>query len=159
MGWRVGSVVRVLDWRSKGRRFESKMLCWLSVGVPNHPCVYTCMHTKDHVCTLKILWFISEFGGLWKHENNSMHLYPWRWNVAAQMVEELKTVTYATSPMEKQRKEKKKEKKNLNCLPLEWDIGQDIDKATATFLCCTLFMCTQDRYNRYDIHYYRRSVA
>ena len=25
---------------------------------------------KDHIRTLKILWSMSEFGGLWKHQNN-----------------------------------------------------------------------------------------
>ena len=53
LGRQVGSVVRALDLRSKGRVFESrqehknnfeffrvKSLCWLAVGVPNPPCVY-----------------------------------------------------------------------------------------------------------------------
>ena len=26
---------------------------------------------KDHICMLKILWSVSEFGGLWKHQNNT----------------------------------------------------------------------------------------
>ena len=39
----------------------------------------------------------------------SNHLYPRRQNVAAQVAEELKTVTYATPPMEERRKKKKKE--------------------------------------------------
>ena len=53
---------------------------------------------------------MSEFCGLWKHENNSMHLYPRRWNDAAQLVEELKTVTYTTLKcyIEERRKKKKK---------------------------------------------------
>ena len=34
----------------------------------------------------------------------SMHLYPRRWNVTAQVMEELKTVTYTTPPMEERRK-------------------------------------------------------
>ena len=38
-------------------------------------------------------------------------LYPRRRNVAAHVAEELKTVTYATPPMEERRKKKKKEKK------------------------------------------------
>ena len=37
-----------------------------------------------------------------------MHLYTRRRNVAAQVAEELKTVTYATPPLEECRKEKKK---------------------------------------------------
>ena len=37
----------------------------------------------------------------------SMHLYPRRWNVAAQVAEELKMVTYATPLMEERRKKKK----------------------------------------------------
>ena len=36
-----------------------------------------------------------------------MHLYPRGWNVAAQVAEELKMVTYATPPMEEHRKGKK----------------------------------------------------
>ena len=36
-----------------------------------------------------------------------MHLYPRRWNVAAQVAEELKMVTYATPPMEERRKKGK----------------------------------------------------
>ena len=39
---------------------------------------------------------MSEYGRLWKHENNQHAPYPRRWNVAAQVAEELKTVTYAT---------------------------------------------------------------
>ena len=55
-----------------------------------------------------------EFGGLWKHENNQHALVPRRRNVAAQVAEELKTVTHATHPMEERRRkqtEKKKERK------------------------------------------------
>ena len=65
-GWRVGSVVRALDWRSKGWGFEShqehkkmfeffwvnKVVLTLSV-CPTPLCIRT--HTKDHICTLKIL--------------------------------------------------------------------------------------------------------
>ena len=40
--------------------------------------------------------------------NTSTHLYPWRQNVAAQVAEELKMVTYATPPMEGCRKNKQK---------------------------------------------------
>ena len=47
---------------------------------------------------------MSEFGGLWKHEHNQHALVPPRRNVAAQVVEELKTVTYLTPPMEERRK-------------------------------------------------------
>ena len=36
-----------------------------------------------------------------------MHLYPQRRNVAAQVAEELKTVTYAAPPMEERRKKEK----------------------------------------------------
>ena len=44
-----------------------KMLCWLAVGVPN-PRVHTHAHKNDHVRTIKILWSMSGFGGLRKHE-------------------------------------------------------------------------------------------
>ena len=51
---------------------------------------------------------MSQSGGLWKHENNEYALkYPRRWNVAAHVVEELKTITYATPPMEEPSKKKK----------------------------------------------------
>ena len=44
---------------------------------------------------------MSEFGGLWIHKNNQdAHVPPKRRNMAAQVVEELKTVSYATPPME-----------------------------------------------------------
>ena len=48
-----------------------------------------------------------KFGGLWKHGNNQHALVPPRTErVAAQVAEELKTVTYATPPMEERRKKK-----------------------------------------------------
>ena len=50
---------------------------------------------------------MSEFSGLWYTKITSMHLYPRRSNVAAEVAEELKTVTYATPPMEERRKKKK----------------------------------------------------
>ena len=48
----------------------------------------------------------------------SMQLYPRRWNVAAQVVKELKTVTYATprNPMEERRK---KERKCTLCIVID----------------------------------------
>ena len=55
---------------------------------------------------------MSELGGLSFYGNTkitSMHLYPQRWNVAAQVAEEeLKTVTCSTPPMEDRRKANKK---------------------------------------------------
>ena len=48
---------------------------------------------------------MSGFGGLWKHENNQHALVPP--NVVAQVAEELKTVTYATPPMEEHRKKER----------------------------------------------------
>ena len=61
-GWRVGSVDRALDWRSKGQGskshqeykknfefFQVKKLCRLAVGVPN-PHVWKTMYAR-----LKIL--------------------------------------------------------------------------------------------------------
>ena len=75
-GWWVGSVVRALDWRSKGRGFESrqehkknwcfsesKRLCWLAVSVPKL-CVYThaygrlCTHVKDPVVHVRVRWIM-----------------------------------------------------------------------------------------------------
>ena len=51
---------------------------------------------------------MSEFVGLWKHENTQHALVPPNGrNVAAEVAEELKTVTYATLPMEERRNRKK----------------------------------------------------
>ena len=118
----TGSVVRALAWRSKGRGFESCQehkkkplsfsesvrLCWLAVGVPN-PRVYMhaykrpCTHVKDLLVHVKSS---VDYGNM---KITSMLLYPRRWNVAAQVAEELITVTYATPPMEERRnKEEKK---------------------------------------------------
>ena len=33
------------------------------------------MHENDHVRTLKIMWSMSEFGGLWKHEKTQHARY------------------------------------------------------------------------------------
>ena len=76
-GWLGGSVGRALNSRSKYPGFkpgpvrstrkmcerfsESKMLCWLAVGVPN-PRVYTHSyewsrtHVKDHVIHVRVRW-------------------------------------------------------------------------------------------------------
>ena len=61
---------------------------------------------KDHVRTLKILSLVN-YGNM---KITSMHLYPHaqRWNVATQVAEELKTVTYAIPHMEERRKKKRK---------------------------------------------------
>ena len=45
-----------------------------------------------------------------------MHLYPRRWNVAAQVAEELKTVTCATPPVGERRKKKKRRYASVHCL-------------------------------------------
>ena len=50
---------------------------------------------------------MSEFDGLWKHEITSMHLYPRKRNMPAQVADELKTVTHATPHMEEQKERKK----------------------------------------------------
>ena len=52
---------------------------------------------------------MSEFGGLLNHENNQHALVPPKMECAAQVAEELKTVTYATPLMEERRKKRKKE--------------------------------------------------
>ena len=36
------------------------------------------------------------------------NIYPWRWNMAAQVAEELKMVTYATPPMEERRRRRRR---------------------------------------------------
>ena len=66
---------------------------------------------------------MSEFGGLWKHENNQHALVPP--NVAAQVVEELKPVTYATPPIIYMEERRKKRKTNIfSTLHLElWSHG------------------------------------
>ena len=55
---------------------------------------------------------MSEFGGLWKHENNQHALVPLKTECAAQEVEELKTVTYATPLLWRNAGKKKKKKKS-----------------------------------------------
>ena len=110
-------MVRVLGWRSKVRGFEfcqehKKNFDFFRVKNVLNRCRSECLtpvcirtHTKDHVYTLKILQSISEvdYGNT---KITSMHLYPRRGNVAAQVAEEFKTVTYAT-PMEERRKRRR----------------------------------------------------
>ena len=111
MGWLSGQSV---GWRSKGRGFKSrqehkKNRVFLSQkGIadslsvcPTPVCIYMhiiyvrqCMHVKGP-CQSSV-----DYGNT---KITSMHLYPQRWNVAAQVVEEIKTVTYAT-PQGKKRK-------------------------------------------------------
>ena len=50
------------------------------------------MHIKNPVVHVKSL---VDYGSM---KITSMHLYPQRWNVAVQVVEELKTITYSTPP-------------------------------------------------------------
>ena len=53
---------------------------------------------------------MSEFSGLWKRTKiTGKHLYLHKQNAAAQVAEELKTVTYATPPMEERRKKERKD--------------------------------------------------
>ena len=51
---------------------------------------------------------MSEFGGLWKQKYPACICTPRIQNVAAQVAEDFKTVTYATPPMEERRKKKEK---------------------------------------------------
>ena len=88
---------------------------------PTPVCIRTAYERPCRLRTLKILSSVSQSetgDGLWKHENNqrSMHLYPRRRNVAAQVAEELKTVTYAIPPMEERRKKRKKKTQRLPLL-------------------------------------------
>ena len=69
-GWRVGSVVRALDWRSKCRGFESRQEhkknfwvfpsqkgCAYSLSVcPTPVCIRT--HTKDAVVHVRVWWIM-----------------------------------------------------------------------------------------------------
>ena len=50
---------------------------------------------------------MSEFSEIWKHKNNQHALAPLRWNVAAQVAGELKTVTNATPPTEERRRRRR----------------------------------------------------
>ena len=81
--------------------------------MPN-PLVCIRTHTKDHVRTLKIMSSMSEFGGLWKHENNQHALYPRRRNVAAQVDGGIKNghIRYPSY----RGTQKKREKNRYNCL-------------------------------------------
>ena len=111
-GWRVGSAVRALDWRSKSRGFESRQEhtnnydffpsrngCADPLSVCS-PCVYArirkTMHTRYRSCSP-----CQSSVDCGNTKITSMHLYPGRRrNVAALVAEELKTVTYAAPPME-----------------------------------------------------------
>ena len=50
---------------------------------------------------------INNFNNLFSEGENQLTYHPRRRNVAAQVAEELKTVTYATPPMEERRKKRK----------------------------------------------------
>ena len=49
---------------------------------------------------------MSDYGGLWKHENNQHTFVPRRRNVAAQVAEELQTVTHSYGGTQKKEREK-----------------------------------------------------
>ena len=118
-GWWVGSVFRALDWRSKGQGFEShqehknnffsesKRLYWLAVSVPNPLCVYACIWKTmyAHYRSCSPCQSSVDYGNM---KITSMNLYPQRRNVAAQVAEKFKTVTYATSPMEERRRRRRR---------------------------------------------------
>ena len=56
------------------RVFSSQKCCADSLSVcPIPVCIRK--HKNDHVRTLKILWSMSEFGGLWQHEKTQHALY------------------------------------------------------------------------------------
>ena len=86
-----------------------RMTLWVMSDAPSYqvpnPCVCIRMHTKDHVCTRPCQSLV-DYRNM---KITGMHLYPQRWNVAAQVAEELKMVTYATPPMEESRKKELKE--------------------------------------------------
>ena len=65
-----------------------------------------------------------------------MHLYHRRRNVAAQMAEELKTVTYVTPPMEESRK--KRRKKLCGCVLLA---NASVCLCAHTLCMCVCCMC------------------
>ena len=77
--------------------------------MPNPPGVYThayerpCTHVKDPVVHVSLV----DYGNT---KITSMHVYPRRQNVAAQLAEELRTVTYryATPPLEDAEKNTQK---------------------------------------------------
>ena len=62
------------------------------------------MHVKDPVVHVRVQWIIYENTNI-----SSMHLYPRRCSVAAQVAEELKMAAYATPPMEEHRKKERKD--------------------------------------------------
>ena len=116
-GWLSGSSAGLEIQRSRVRIpsgaleklwvFRSQKGCAdsLSVCVPNphvymHACETPCMHVKDPVVHVKSS---VDYGNT---KITSMHMYPRRWNVAAQVAEELKMVTCASPPIEERRKNK-----------------------------------------------------
>ena len=68
-----------------------------------------------------------------------MHLYSLRRDVAAQVAEELKTVTYATPNMEDRRKRKRLKKKKKKSLALAVCSNHQTHHhwTRAAFLCCS----------------------
>ena len=81
LSWTEDPQVKGLNpvWSTRKPFSEWKRLCWLSVGV-----------WKTHECTLKILYCLSEFGGLWKHENNQHALVPLKTECGCPSGEEMK---------------------------------------------------------------------
>ena len=61
-----------------------------------------------------------------------MHLYPQRWNVAAQVAEKFITITYATLPMEERRKKQQKQY-------LYFDMNDALTSVHSTHLFVPLF--------------------
>ena len=97
----------------KSLSFQSQKGCADSLSVcPNLVCIHAhayerpCTHVKDPV--VHVSQSSVDYGNT---KITSLHLYPRRRNVAAQVAEELKTVTYTIPPMEERRKKRKKEKK------------------------------------------------
>ena len=119
-GRRVGSVVRALDWRAKGRGFESrqehkknfeffrvKKIVLTRCRCVQPPCIYAhirkTMHARYRSCQSSVDYVNTNI--------TSMYFYPLRRNVAAQVAEELKIVAYAGPPMEERRKKRRRRQK------------------------------------------------
>ena len=82
---------------------ELNRLCWLAVIVPQPPCIHR--HAKAMCEPERSCGPCQSLVDYGNTKITTMHLHPQRQNVAAQVAEELKTVTYATAPMEERRKE------------------------------------------------------
>ena len=122
---------RAVDWRSKGRGFESrqehknnfeflriKKVCADSLSVcPTPVCIYTrayerpCTRVKDPVVHVRVRWIMETPK---KHRHALVPPKTGMW--LPTLAEELKTATYTTPPVEERRKKERKTERKKGTL-------------------------------------------